>query len=532
VREDSSAASVWPFIETLAAGERLETAAVDLCRLVLAGSGAERVLLAFVRAHDQIERAFGADLDGLAIGECTKRVPLDLVNQALARSEPIYHRELETLGGRGSILAVSAPAIHGSLRSVVIAEHRFSPARFDEVSEARAREWATLAQLLVRLSSTDGRPADAAHDEPEPPSETALELESSTSLPARGSGRAFTSIVGSSPVLRSALARLEAALATDLPLLIVGETGVGKELFARAVHDHGPRKGKPFIAVNCAAIPETLFEAELFGHAKGSFTGAERTRPGLLARAEGGTLLLDEVGELPISRQAVLLRALESGAYRPVGSDSEHRFDVRIVSATNRDLKQAAAKREFRPDLLYRLNVLEVRVPPLRERSDDVVPLVRHFLARHTGIADMPISPSALEALQTHDWPGNVRELEHCVQRLTAAGLTRIDLAHLPREIRAAAKARPRRPLQRASQRERTGSQVDERGQVASALQAVGGNISRAAARLGLTRHGLKKKMLRLGIRAEGGPGPGRPPASTRAVPATRARPRRQRSGE
>jgi two-component system response regulator HydG len=240
-----------------------------------------------------------------------------------------------------------------------------------------------------------------------------------------------------------------------------------------------------------------LFEAELFAHERGSFTGAERSRPGLFARAQGGTLFLDEVGEVPLSRQAVLLRALESATYRPVGADAERPFDVRFVSATNRDLKHAAAAGQFRSDLLYRLNVLEVRVPPLRERPGDVTLLARDFLARQPGGAQLPISSAALEALESYSWPGNVRELEHDIQRLAAARLQRIELVHLPREIRAAAKSRAP-----AAKRVRAVAPENERAQVTRALEATGGNITHAAARLGLTRHGLKKKMFRLGIRS------------------------------
>jgi two-component system response regulator HydG len=270
-------------------------------------------------------------------------------------------------------------------------------------------------------------------------------------------------------------------------VLIVGETGSGKEVFARALHDIGPRAGKPFVAVNCGAIADSLFEAELFGHARGSFTGADRARAGLLARANGGTLFLDEIGELPLARQAALLRALQERRYRPVGGDEEVAFDARIVAATNRDLERAVAERSFRQDLYYRLAAVEIRVPSLRERAEDVAELARLFLSRAGSSA--VISPEAAAALAAHAWPGNVRELEHVMGRLSLLRVPVIEIEHLPRQIRPAVPV-PRAPV------------GGERGEVERALAVSGGNISRAAALLGLTRQGLKKRMVRLGMRA------------------------------
>jgi two-component system response regulator HydG len=308
------------------------------------------------------------------------------------------------------------------------------------------------------------------------------------------SARSFPGIVGASAALTKALRRLEAAIDVELPVLVVGETGVGKELFARALHDHGARAERAFVAINCAAIPDALFEAELFGHARGAFTGADRPRSGLLARAEGGTLLLDEIGELPLLRQAALLRVLESRRYRSVGSDEERSFDVRIIAATNRDLESAVLEGSFRRDLLYRLNAVEIRVPPLRERRGDVLLLLESFLARSATRA--VLTAAAKTALEGYGWPGNVRELEHVAQRLAASKLARIDVVHLPRPIRSN-KASRQEP-----EDERPASTGDPRDEVRSALERAGGNISRAAATLGLTRHGLKKRMVRLGLRA------------------------------
>ena len=244
----------------------------------------------------------------------------------------------------------------------------------------------------------------------------------------------------------------------------------------------------------------------MFGHARGAFTGADRARPGLLARAEGGTLLLDEIGELPLARQATLLRALETRRYRAVGNDDERPFDVRIVAATNRDLDAAVEEGAFRRDLLYRLRVLEIAVPALRDRSGDVELLVKHFLVKAASRATL--SADALDALEAYSFPGNVRELLHVAQRLAAAHVDKVDVAHLPRAVRAidaASAGRSAGASRAAGSREMRPTGDEERSEVEVALTRTAGNISRAAVLLGLSRHGLKKRMLRLGLRAKGG---------------------------
>ena len=363
-------AEVWRWLEALASGQGTDEAAHELARLVVDQSCAERAFVAVVDPGGAVVRAWGADVDGIAVEQPERRLEAQTVELALGRDAPIYRRDVETRASRGSRLAVATPSHPDrcdAQRGVVVAEHRFIVGRFDDVSEDVARSWATLAGLLAGRSggapSKDARITPVATRPSVPAERPVGRVEATTALPALSSARAFPEIVGKSPALRAALARLDSAVDSDLPVLIVGETGVGKERFARAVHDYGPRASGPFVAVSCAAIPETLFEAELFGHARGSFTGADRSRPGLIARAQGGTLFLDEVGELPLSRQAVLLRALESRTFRPVGADQEKPFDVRIVAATNRDLGESVRTGAFRQDLLYRLNVLEIRDP-------------------------------------------------------------------------------------------------------------------------------------------------------------------------
>jgi DNA-binding NtrC family response regulator/tetratricopeptide (TPR) repeat protein len=487
--------AVWHWLDDLGAGASASAAATALGKSVLAASGAERVFVALCAAGGSVRSAWGVDLDGLEIGDAEKRLPAEAVAAALHRGEPVYQREVESAAGRGSRLAVASGA-HGTerVRAVIVAEHRFAPARFDAVTAADARRWAVLAALLGRLEPVAevSRPVR----EVSLPSIASIPsvIEPSTALPVRKRRRHFAEIVGQSDAIERALARLEAAVESDLPVLIVGETGVGKELFARALHDHGARARAPFVAVSCGAIPDSLFEAELFGHVRGSFTGADRARPGLLARAQGGTLFLDEIGELPLARQATLLRALATRSYRPVGSDEEKPFDVRVVAATNRDLERAVEDGSFRQDLLYRLNVLEIHVPPLREREGDVLAIAHHVLEREG--SDAELDSEVVSLLEEHDWPGNVRELEHQIQRLAALGERRIVAQHLSREIRSGAGRSKKRPKPR---RELTPER--ERAEVLAALDATAGNITRAADRLGLTRQGLKKKMVRLGLR-------------------------------
>jgi DNA-binding NtrC family response regulator len=227
-------------------------------------------------------------------------------------------------------------------------------------------------------------------------------------------------IVGEDPALRGVLQQLHRAAATDATVLLEGESGTGKELFARALHVYSPRQDGPFIAINCAAIPETLLETELFGHEKGAFTGAATRKPGRFEMAHRGTLFLDEIGDLPLPLQAKILRALEEKRFERVGGTQSLHVDVRVVAATNRNLKARVADRQFREDLYFRLSVFPVQIPPLRERTDDVLTLARHFverICRDVNKKPLMLSESAVEELRNYSWPGNVRELQNCIER-------------------------------------------------------------------------------------------------------------------
>lgn len=248
-------------------------------------------------------------------------------------------------------------------------------------------------------------------------------------------------IVGSSPPLSKCLKLLASAAGSDLNVLLTGETGTGKEIFARAIHQNSKRRGGNFVVVDCAALPENLVESILFGHGKGAFTGADCQRKGLLQHAHGGTLFLDEVGELPLGVQKTFLRALQDGRFRPVGMAEEQESDFRLLAATHRDLEQLVAEGRFRQDLLFRLQALHLPLPPLRERGEDVVELANYFielLAQRYGYEQKIFSPDFFEALTSYPWPGNVRELFHALERVVAVAIhsPTIYSRHLPEAIR------------------------------------------------------------------------------------------------
>jgi len=249
---------------------------------------------------------------------------------------------------------------------------------------------------------------------------------------------AASKLIGRSPSMRALIERVETIAPANASVLVVGESGTGKELVARAVHEASARSAGPFVAVNCAAFPESLIEAELFGHERGAFTGATHRREGRFKAADGGTLLLDEVGEIPLSVQAKLLRVLQEGSVEPLGSNRPLALDVRLICATHRNLRQMVGAGTFREDLYYRLNVLDIHVPSLRRRRADLALLVSHFYSRFAGEhAELKIAPRAWAALMSHSFPGNVRELEHAIQHaVVLARGAEIDVWHLPYDLR------------------------------------------------------------------------------------------------
>ncbi|HUH01395.1 MAG TPA: sigma-54 dependent transcriptional regulator [Kofleriaceae bacterium] len=309
-------------------------------------------------------------------------------------------------------------------------------------------------------------------------------------------------LLGESPQVRAILDVIAQVAATSTTVLITGESGTGKELVARAIHEGSPRTGE-FTAINCAAMPASLLESELFGHVKGAFTDARTTRKGLFCKADGGTLFLDEIGEMPLEMQVKLLRVLQERKVRPLGSDEEHAFDTRIIAATNRDLGQAVEAGQFREDLFYRINIVPIVVPPLRERRDDILLLAQAFLertARRSGKDVVGISVPVAEKLLEYDWPGNVRELENAIERaVTFTRYTELMAEDLPDRIRDRSGQDAIVPVTGQDEPLPTLAEV-ERRYVMRVLTAVKGNKTRAAQVLGVDRRTLYRQIRRLGI--------------------------------
>ena len=316
----------------------------------------------------------------------------------------------------------------------------------------------------------------------------------------------FGDIVGTGGAMGEVLRLMESAAASMIAVLIEGETGTGKELVARGIHRAGPRADGPFVAVNCAALPETLLESELFGHRRGSFTGATHDQRGLFEAAGGGTILLDEVGEMPLAMQAKLLRVLQEGEIVPVGDTRPRRVDVRVLSATNRELADSVKAQGFRQDLYYRLSAFPIRVPPLRDRREDVPVLAHHFLrasAERQGRRLEGIETDALETLVHFDWPGNVRELQNEMERATtlARDGDRIGIAHLSAKLRKPVRDGGGDPQPLDDRPLREARTEFEARHIAGVLRRHGGNVTHAAQVLGLSRAMLQRKMKDYGLR-------------------------------
>jgi two-component system response regulator HydG len=324
-------------------------------------------------------------------------------------------------------------------------------------------------------------------------------------------GENAETIVGQSAAMRRVYELINRVGESDASVLIHGETGTGKELIARAIHNKSRRKDGPFVAINCAAVPHSLLESELFGHARGAFTDAKAQRTGLFVQATGGTLFLDEIGELPLDVQPKLLRALQERKVRPVGANHEVPFDARIVAATNRNLEDEVYEKRFREDLYYRINVVKIDVPPLRERGGDVLHLAQHFLKQFAQRNEKPtleLSTTGAEKLMAYNWPGNVRELENCMEHAVAlARFDQITVEDLPEKIRA---YRAERFVVAANDPTEIVTMDElERRYILRVLALVGGNKSRAAQVLGFDRRTLYRKLERYGAAADTPPSPG-----------------------
>lgn len=318
----------------------------------------------------------------------------------------------------------------------------------------------------------------------------------------RASGR-FGEIIGDSRALGMVLAQIEAVAKTNATVLITGESGVGKELVARAIHTASPRADAPLVKVNCGSIPKDLFESEFFGHRKGAFTGAVRDRAGRFRLADRGTLFLDEVGEIPLDLQSKLLRVLQEQEFEPVGDERTHKVDVRIVAATNRDLTAEVREGRFREDLFYRLGVFPIAVPPLRERPEDILPLALHFLelaAKELNVSRPEVPKAVAHRLESYRWPGNIRELQHVMERATilAGGRPlRAEMLSIPVGQDEGTVLPPARSF---AGRTSFASGDDEAASIRDALEHHSGNIQKTARALGLSRQALYRRMEKHGI--------------------------------
>jgi two-component system response regulator HydG len=305
-------------------------------------------------------------------------------------------------------------------------------------------------------------------------------------------GEPSSQILADSRAMRAVMELIDRAAPRDTPVLLVGESGTGKELLARALHNRGPRAAGPFVAVNCSAIPETLLESELFGYKKGAFTDARDDQRGLFPSAQHGTIFLDEIGDMAPALQGKLLRVLQEKEVHPLGASGPVPTDVRIVTATHRDVSTLVAEGRFREDLLYRINVIEVRVPPLRDRPDDLEPLIGHLLAKHGAALGRPgcsVSPEALAVLRQHRWPGNVRELENVIERALVLGTgTVLTVGDLPEHLRETPSTAGRGGGRRLAE--------VVRDHIARTLRDVAGNKAAAARVLGLDRKTLYRKLI------------------------------------
>jgi two-component system, NtrC family, response regulator AtoC len=345
------------------------------------------------------------------------------------------------------------------------------------------------AELLRVLAWPPAAPAP--HKAAAVPAETAsVPDEAESAFPG------LAGLIGASDKIKKVYRLISKVALQRHPVLIMGESGTGKELVARAIHNLGPWRAQPFVPVDCGALPPTLIESELFGHVKGAFTGATQSRRGLLATAGTGTVFLDEIGELPIELQSRLLRALQEHEVRPLGSNDRVRLEARIVAATNQDLDAAVKRGAFRQDLFFRLNVVSIKLPPLRERKDDIPVLVRHFIERFgAGKPGPQLSDEVMGRLLSYDWPGNVRELENCVQRAISLGSgTFVQMQDLPSSLLyhlgRAASAAP----------DLTSLQALEQNAIRQALQATGGDRIRAAKLLGIGKTTIYRKLKEYGI--------------------------------
>lgn len=502
-------------IRALGSREALRPLLEQVLDALILWTGVERGLLLLAAPGGKLVPRVARNLQRKDLEGEQRHLSRSLAERALALGEPVVavdaageladlHQSVMALKLR-SVLAVPLLA-RGESLGVVYLDDRMRRGAFGPRELSWVRLVASLAsfaiadardQLLLRRAIRRAERAKARLAEELAEREAALES-AKVELAQRDAKETryrYEGIVGKSEPLRAMLSLLDRVTPTSVPVLLIGESGSGKELVARALHRNGPRQGRPFVSENCGAIPEPLLESTLFGHVRGAFTGADRPRAGLFEIADKGTLFLDEIGEMPLSMQTKLLRVLETGEVRPVGSERGRKVDVRILAATHRDLRQMVREGRFREDLFYRLDVITVPIPSLRDRRGDIPLLVSHLVAKHASGERVRVSKEAMRLLSSYPFPGNVRQLENEIRRALVLSDGVILPEHLSQEIREDGQTRPELGLNLRARLDALSVEL-----LRQALEETQGNQTKAAERLGLSRFGLQKMMKRLEI--------------------------------
>lgn len=511
-------ADVEALVHALSQRERLQPLLRQVVDALVLWTGVERGLLLLKAPGGKLKPRAARNLRRIDLGPEQLALSQSLANRALDLGEPVVavdatgdlpemHESVHALKLR-SVLAVPLIA-RGEALGVVYLDDRVRRGAFGSRELSWVRLVGTLAavaildarsQLLLRRSARRAQRAEAkladqlAHREAEL---DVAERELARSRDARETRFSYASIIGQSEVVQNLLKLVDRVTSADVPVLILGESGSGKELVARAIHENGARAKETFVSENCGAIPESLLETTLFGHVRGAFTGATRPRAGLFEVADRGTFFLDEIAEMSLGMQTKLLRVLQNGEVHPVGSEAPRFVDVRVIGATHRDLPALVTAGKFREDLYYRLNVVSVRVPALRERAGDVPLLVRHFLAQYAQKRKVTIAKSAMDALAAYHWPGNIRQLENEIRRALVLSDDVVTPDVLSPEILTRKNA-DGVAVDRLNLRGRVDALESEL--VRAALRRTEGNQTRAAELLGLSRFGLQKMIKRLQI--------------------------------
>jgi transcriptional regulator with GAF, ATPase, and Fis domain len=493
----------------LARTDRLERLLEQIVEAMMELTDAERGVVCVGRGEEQIEvaREFAAAGEGVSFSR-------SVIERVLQNGEPVLSVDAasdDRFDGSRSISHLSLRSVlavpllfRGELLGAAYVDHRLRRGNFDATDLAHMEDFADLAALAVAqtraLTAVRSQAEELVRQRAELSelldNREAVLVNLREEVRAGPERRVYRGMVGSSKPMQQVFRLVDRLADSEVPVVIYGESGTGKELVARAIHDTGGRSDKPFVAENCGAIPESLLESVLFGHARGAFTGAQTARPGLFEAADGGTIFLDEIGETSPAMQTKLLRVLQEGEVRRLGENKPRKVSVRVIAASNRDLDAMVQAGSFRQDLFYRINVVKLELPALRERREDIPALIEHFLTHHQreGEAGLEVSASALRKLTSYAWPGNVRELENEVQRWLALCEHRV----MPEDLSPAIEGSTGEVEDPDDLELRPRIDRLERELIGRAMERTGNNQTQAAQLLGLSRYGLQKKLKRL----------------------------------